>query len=120
MRPAEVPFQAEGIMDAVNLGISEATYLGAEFVGLTLDNGVGLILRVSPDENITKILVMSEGELPLPLLGIFVRFDGKAYHVYVADKPEKLNEVIGVNRKVVFVEVISGALEDFLREALQQ
>lgn len=49
-----------------------------------------------------------------------MRFDGKAYHVYVADKPEKLNEVIGVNRKVVFVEVISGALEDFLREALQQ
>ncbi|BCS94262.1 hypothetical protein L3N51_01094 [Metallosphaera sp. J1] len=120
MRPAEIPFQAEGIMDALNLGISEATYLGAEFIGLTLDNGIGLILRVSPDERIIKILVMSEKELPLPPLGIFVRSDGKAYNIYIVDKPEKLNEVVGMDRKVIFVEVISGVLEDFLREALQQ
>ncbi|AWR99952.1 hypothetical protein [Metallosphaera hakonensis] len=119
MKPTEIDVKAEGIMDALNLGISEATYLGAEFIGLTLDNGVGIILRLTPEEEITSVLVMSSTELPLKLLGIYVRTDQTPYYIYLSQK-EKLGDVLGDGRKVVFVEVISGALEDFLRQALQQ
>ncbi|MEM0113768.1 MAG: hypothetical protein QW253_04165, partial [Metallosphaera sp.] len=63
---------------------------------------------------------MTRGELSLPLLGVFIRSDGEQYYIYNIDDIKKLNSVISENRKVMFVEVISGALEDFLREALQR
>lgn len=120
MKPNEMTVNAEGIRDALNLGISEALYLGAEFLGLTLDNGMGLILRLSPEEEILNVMIMTRGELSLPLLGVFIRSDGEQYYIYNIDDIKKLNSVISENRKVMFVEVISGALEDFLREALQR
>ncbi|QKQ99382.1 hypothetical protein GWK48_02325 [Metallosphaera tengchongensis] len=119
MRPFEVALKVEGIREAVNLGTSEASYLGSEFVGITLDNGMGIILRISPDEEIRNVLVMSKEPLPLNPLGAFIRSDGTVYYIYIENEMEKINQVLGENRRAVFVEVISGDLEDFLREGFR-
>lgn len=112
--------EIRGLRDSLNLGLSEASFLGAEFLGLTLDNGVGLVMRVTPSEEIREVLLVSRSELPGELFGVFVRHDGEKLLIYKIDRIEELKRLLGGERRVVYVEVIRGELEDFLLEALDR
>jgi hypothetical protein len=112
--------EIKGLREAVNMGVSEASLLGAELLGLTLDNGVGLVLRVTPDEKIRQLLVVSQTQLPREVFAVFVRPDGIKLLIYKIEEIKELGGLLGSGREVIYVEVIKGDLEDFLLEALDR
>ncbi len=108
-----------GLKESLEYGVSEAEYLGKEFIGLTLANGDGIILRINPYScDIKGAYLMSakhcEGKR---LIGVFKYEGGNTYFIYeITDLVDYINKL--TNERVVYVEVIKDVLEDFLLNAV--
>ncbi len=110
-----------GLREAIEYGISEAEVLGKDLLGLTLDNGDGLILYINPyNANIYQLFVISKTKHNLRLMGNFTRFDGNTFFIYEIDNPSELINTFGTNVRVEYVEVIKDVLEDFLHQAMDR
>ncbi|WP_338601722.1 hypothetical protein V6M85_00655 [Sulfolobus tengchongensis] len=110
-----------GLDEALNYGFSEAETLGKNFIGITLDNGDGLILYVNPYLNeIYRILLMSKSKYNLTSIGVFSNFSGDKYFIYDVKDTSELINIFGQNVKVIYVEVIKDVLEDFLYQAMDR
>ncbi|QXJ29646.1 hypothetical protein J5U23_02519 [Saccharolobus shibatae B12] len=108
-----------GLEEALQYGFSEAEALGKNFIGITLDNGDGLILYVNPFLNdVYKILLMSKSRYNLPSIGVFSNFNGDKYFIYDVGDISELINILGSNLKVIYVEVIKNVLEDFLYQTV--
>jgi len=113
----------EGFEEALFYGISECQELGKTFIGITLSNGEGIIIKVDPYvDEITDILLYTDKKYSneeLRPLGVFKQGEtSNTYFIY-----QILNLRNFINRydndiKVVYVEVIKGDLEDFLYTAM--
>jgi len=104
-----------GFKEALLFGVTEAEFLGKEFVGITLSNGDGVIIHLNPyTDEIYSIYYFTEKEFQGNMLGIFA-YGGNTYKLYEIDL-EFLNKLNNI--EVVSVEVIKGVLEDFLTEAM--
>ncbi|BFH74342.1 hypothetical protein SJAV_22860 [Sulfurisphaera javensis] len=113
----------EGFREALFYGISECEELGKEFIGITLSTGDGLILRVNPYENeVLYIFLYSDRKYPLDdlkVVGIFKPSDdSNTYFIYQITNLRNFLNKYGSDIKVIYVEVIKGALEDFLYSAM--
>ncbi|QIW24198.1 hypothetical protein EWF20_08610 [Sulfolobus sp. S-194] len=113
----------EGFKEALFYGLSECEELGKEFIGITLDNGDGIILRVNPYEyEILYILLYSNKKYSnndLRLIGIFKSEEnGNTYFIYQITNLRNFINMFGNDIKVIYVEVIRDALEDFLYTAM--
>jgi len=110
-----------GLEEALKYGFSEAEFLGKNFIGITLDNGDGLILYINPYLNkIYKILLMSKTKYDLKIIGSFSSFDNNKYFIYEVNNPMQLINVLGSSIKVIYVEVIKDVLEDFLHQTMDR
>ncbi len=103
---------------ALEYGIEEAKYLGKTLLGLTLSNGLGLVLYVDPFyEEVKSILLMSPSKMDIGrFLGIFKYEGGNTYFIYYILDISQLQNLGQL--EVVSVEVVKDVLEDFLLEAL--
>ncbi|MEM4085558.1 MAG: hypothetical protein QXR34_04210 [Saccharolobus sp.] len=109
----------EGLKEALYYGFSEAEFLGKNFLGLTLSNGDGLIINLNPfTRDIYNLLLISKNKYNLRSIGIFSNFDGNTYFIYEINNPSELINIVNGNIRVVYVEVIKDALEDFLYQAM--
>lgn len=113
----------EGFKEAIFYGMSECEELGKEFIGVTLNNGDGIILRVNPFENeILYILLYSTRKYDnenLRFIGVFkLEESSNTYFIYQITNLRNFINKYGSNIKVIYVEVIKGALEDFLYTAM--
>ncbi|WP_236752008.1 hypothetical protein [Acidianus sp. HS-5] len=109
-----------GLKESLEYGISEAEYLGKEFIGLTLSNGDGIILRVNPYScDIKGAYLMSAKRCDdKRLIGVFKYEGGNTYFIYeITDLVGYINNKL-TNERVVYVEVIKDVLEDFLLNAV--
>nr|WP_152941438.1 hypothetical protein [Acidianus ambivalens] len=105
--------------ESLEYGISEAEYLGKEFIGITLSNGDGIILHVNPysDEIIEAYLMTIKQNSEKRLIGVFKYEEGNTYFIYeITDLVDYINRL--TNERVVYVEVIKNVLEDFLLNAV--
>ncbi|MFP3163221.1 MAG: hypothetical protein RXQ75_05235 [Acidianus hospitalis] len=108
-----------GLKESLEYGISEAEYLGKEFIGITLSNGDGIILHVNPysDEIIEAYLMTIKQNSEKRLIGVFKYEGGNTYFIYeITDLVDYVNRL--TNERVVYVEVIKDVLEDFLLNAV--
>ncbi|QIJ32897.1 hypothetical protein DFR86_09810 [Acidianus sulfidivorans JP7] len=111
----------EELQKAIEYGISEAQYLGKEFIGITLSNGNGIILHVNPyEEKLQKILIMTMEEIKdKKLVGIFHYEGGNTYFIYEITDLSEIQNILN-NQRILYVQVISDVLEDFLLEAMDR
>jgi hypothetical protein len=108
-----------GLKESLEYGISEAEYLGKEFIGITLSNGDGIILHVNPysDEIIEAYLMTIKQNSEKRLIGVFKYEGDNTYFIYeITDLVDYINRL--TNERVVYVEVIKDVLEDFLLNAV--
>ncbi|MCI2414890.1 MAG: hypothetical protein MPF33_06565 [Candidatus Aramenus sp.] len=103
---------------ALEYGVEEASYLGKTLLGLTLSNGLGLVLYLDPfSEEVRSLLLMSPEKLEIGrFLGVFKYEGGNTYFIYDIIDISQLQSLGQL--EVVSVEVVRDVLEDFLLEAL--
>lgn len=112
-----------GLKEALFYGMSECEELGKEFIGITLNNGDGLIIRINPyEEEILDALLYSDKKYSiedLRILGLFKQGEsGNTFFIYQILNLRNFINKYGNDIKVVYVEVIKGDLEDFLYTAM--
>ncbi len=105
-----------GLRESLFLGVSEAQELGKQFIGITLSNGDGIILKVNPyEEDISSIFLMStEKRDNLNFIALFKNKEDITYFIYEIVNYDDFFRSMFNTVSVVYVEVISGDLEDFL------
>jgi len=113
----------EGFEEALFYGIAECQELGKTFIGLTLSNGDGIILKVDPYfEEIIDVLLYTDkkcSDKDLRFIGMFKQ--GETGNTYFICQILNLRDFIsryGNDIKIIYVEVIKGELEDFLHTAM--
>ncbi|MCY0849588.1 hypothetical protein [Sulfuracidifex metallicus] len=108
-----------GFRESVFLGVAEAQELGKEFLGITLSNGDGIILKVNPYEDIllSMFLMTKEKRENLKFIALFKNTEDTTYFIYEINNYEEFLNSLLTNISIVYVEVISGDLEDFLHRA---
>ncbi|MGC9105895.1 MAG: hypothetical protein ACP5HQ_05700 [Thermoprotei archaeon] len=104
--------------------VSEAVYLGKKYVGLMLDDGVGVILVVDQvRESVEEILLMRPVEYNLDFchdIALYeVTVEGRSY-TYKICRIKDLSRAkeYFAKRALQHYELIGGNLEDFLDQAL--
>ena len=113
----------EGFEKALFYGIGECQELGKTFIGLTLSNGEGIIIKLDPYlDEILDLLLYTDKKYPdkyLRLLGVFKQGEtGNTYFIYQILNLRDFISRYGNNIKIIYVEVIKGDLEDFLYTAM--
>ena len=113
----QIPWK--GFEEALFLGLSEAEELGKCFIGFTLSNGQGFLLHVDPYEGeVRGIYLVTEEKVEASYLRFCCVFEsGNTIFIYeIVNLAEYINTVR--SESIIYVEVIRGELEDFLRTAL--
>ena len=113
-----------GLYDVLLNAVSDAVALGKKFVGILLDDGVGLVVLVNQiEEGIDGFLLMVPQDMKLDFcenLGLYqvTQGDMKEEFKVCRVKDYETAKKYFIQRRVIHYELIGGNLEDFLSEAL--